>query len=141
MERHGGRIALTSQEQAGSTFTIFVPAFEEAAPRVVSAVHPSSPPATVLLVDDDDVLRADLERALADAYTVTCVRRGLDALDVARETRPDVVLLDVVLPDLSGYDVLRILRTTGATASLRSGCRSRKPERKVCFPSRWMSTS
>jgi signal transduction histidine kinase/CheY-like chemotaxis protein len=131
VERHGGRITLDSREQEGSTFTIFVPAFEEAPGRVTPDAHGGGASATILLVDDDDVLRADLERALADRYAVTCVRRGLDAVDVAREIRPDVVLLDVVLPDLSGYDVLRILRTTGATSSVPVIMLTVQPERAL----------
>lgn len=131
VERHGGRITLDSHEQEGSTFTIFVPAFEEAPGRGATGMDDDGRSATILLVDDDDVLRADLERSLADRYAVTCVRRGLDAVDVARETRPDVVLLDVVLPDLSGYDVLRILRTTGATSSVPVIMLTVQPERAL----------
>jgi signal transduction histidine kinase/CheY-like chemotaxis protein len=130
VERHGGRITLDSREQEGSTFTIFVPAFEESPGRATTDVG-EGPSATILLVDDDDVLRAELERVLADRYAVTCVRRGLDAVDVARETRPDVVLLDVVLPDLSGYDVLRILRTTGATSATPVIMLTVQPERAL----------
>lgn len=130
VERHGGRITLDSREQEGSTFTIYVPAFQEAPGRATSALSDDAT-AHILLVDDDDVLRADLERALAGRYTVTCVRRGLDALDVARATRPDVVLLDVVLPDLSGYDVLRILRTTGATSAVPVIMLTVQPERAL----------
>lgn len=133
VERHGGRIALSSREQAGSTFTIFIPAFLDAPERARSVIAGDGPPATVLLVDDDYELSADLERALGDRYAVTCVRRGADALDVARQSRPDVVLLDVVLPDLSGYDVLRILRTTGATSGIPVIMLTVQPERALAM--------
>ncbi len=131
VERHGGRITLTSREQVGSTFTIFVPAFADRAPSSEPTGHGATPSTTVLLVDDDDALCAELERVLADRYVVTCVRRGMDALDVARDMQPDVVLLDVVLPDLSGYDVLRILRTTSATSTVPVIMLTVQPERAL----------
>ena len=59
------------------------------------------------------------------------VERGVEALDTARQAHPDVVLLDVVLPDLSGYDVLRILRTTSATAAIPVIMLTVQPERAL----------
>ncbi len=67
----------------------------------------------VLVVDDEAqirvVLRAYLER---EGYTVEEAATGRDALALASTTRPDLVLLDIGLPDLDGIEVLRQLRTT-----------------------------
>jgi two-component system, OmpR family, KDP operon response regulator KdpE len=65
----------------------------------------------VLLVDDDATLRQTLGIGLrAAGHEVLIAADGRTALDAARDDRPDIVLLDLGLPDLSGFDVLRRLR-------------------------------
>ena len=65
----------------------------------------------ILLVDDDVALLRTLSMNLrARGYQVGTAERGEEALEVARRTNPDVVILDLGLPDLSGTDVLRRLR-------------------------------
>ena len=76
----------------------------------------SSSRATVLVVEDDNALRQFLCTALADEFDVTGAVSGEEAVQLARRLRPDVVLLDVMLPGLSGLDVVRELR---ADAELR----------------------
>jgi DNA-binding response OmpR family regulator len=67
--------------------------------------------AQVLLVEDDGAIRAALTRALRDqGHTVTSVSSGMPALSTAVEQRPEVVLLDLGLPDVDGADVLSMLR-------------------------------
>ena len=67
--------------------------------------------AKILLVDDDrsllEVLRYNLER---DGYHCLSSTSGAQAVNVAREEEPDLILLDVMLPELSGLEVCRILR-------------------------------
>jgi DNA-binding response OmpR family regulator len=65
----------------------------------------------VLLVEDDPAIRTALTRALRDhGHAVTPVSSGLPALTAAVEQRPDVVVLDLGLPDVDGRDVLSMLR-------------------------------
>ncbi len=65
----------------------------------------------VLLVEDDAGIRTALTRALRDhGHVVTSVGSGLPALSAAVEQKPDVVLLDLGLPDIDGADVLSMLR-------------------------------
>jgi len=67
--------------------------------------------AQVLLVEDDAAIRSALTRALRDhGHGVASVGSGLPALSAAVENRPDVVLLDLGLPDVDGADVLSMLR-------------------------------
>jgi len=65
----------------------------------------------VLIVDDDknllDVLKYNLTN---DGLTVVTAEDGIQALEAARQERPDLILLDIMLPELSGYEVCRILR-------------------------------
>jgi DNA-binding response OmpR family regulator len=65
----------------------------------------------VLIVEDDLTLLETLEYNLrAEGYKVTTAADGLTALDVAREEQPDLILLDLMLPRLDGFEVCRILR-------------------------------
>ena len=67
--------------------------------------------AQVLLVEDDAAIRTALTRALRDqGHTVSAVGSGMPALSAAVEHKPDVVLLDLGLPDIDGADVLSMLR-------------------------------
>ena len=68
----------------------------------------------LLLVDDEDNLRSMLEAALRHSgYDVRSVATGRDALDAVMCDRPDVVVLDVMLPDLDGFAVCNRLRSDG----------------------------
>jgi DNA-binding response OmpR family regulator len=66
---------------------------------------------TVLVVDDDDDLRAIVEHRLRrEGWTVLTAADGQAGLDLARSEHPQVCVLDVMMPRLSGHDVLRALR-------------------------------
>jgi two-component system OmpR family response regulator len=68
----------------------------------------------LLLVDDEENLRSMLEAALRHhGFDVEASENGRDALDRARETSPDLIVLDVMLPDLDGFEVCRRLRSEG----------------------------
>ncbi len=65
----------------------------------------------ILVVEDDATIRETLSFNLKkEGYGVTVARDGSEALTRARETRPDLILLDLMLPELSGLEVCRILR-------------------------------
>ena len=67
--------------------------------------------AQVLLVEDDGAIRTALTRALREhGHVVSAVGSGIPALSAAVEQKPDVVLLDLGLPDIDGADVLSMLR-------------------------------
>jgi len=71
----------------------------------------------LLLVDDEDNLRSMLEAALSHlGFDVHPVATGRAALEAMPTVRPDLVLLDVMLPDLDGFEVCRRLRSEGSKA-------------------------
>lgn len=74
----------------------------------------------ILLVEDDDSLaNVYLARLEVEGFQVRRVPNGEDALAAAVEFKPDLVLLDVMMPKVSGFDVLDILRNTPETANVK----------------------
>ncbi|MFE6595523.1 response regulator transcription factor, partial [Streptomyces sp. NPDC057780] len=71
-------------------------------------------PRTVLLAEDDRAIRHALERALTlEGYRVTAVADGTEALARTHSGRPDVLVLDVMMPGIDGLQVCRELRAEG----------------------------
>jgi two-component system response regulator MprA len=78
------------------------------------AVADSTPAARVLIAEDDRAVRESLERALRLAgYAVVQAKDGLEALEVIERDRPDVAVVDVMMPHLDGFGVCRRLRDRG----------------------------
>jgi CheY-like chemotaxis protein len=74
--------------------------------------------ATILVCDDDPSLRELVRATLGPRYRFLEAADGAEALTIAREERPDLIVLDVMLPGLSGIEVLEVLRTDGALGSI-----------------------
>ena len=73
----------------------------------------------ILLVDDSKFLRLATERALSRAgYEVCTASDGESALRVAQEQKPDLILLDMLLPKMTGPDVLKALKKDPVTANI-----------------------
>lgn len=73
----------------------------------------------ILLVEDDRFLRRACEASLRQrGHAVTTAADGEEGLRMARAERPDLILLDLLMPKLSGVDVLRALRNDPATRGL-----------------------
>lgn len=73
----------------------------------------------ILLVEDDEMLRTWVDYELSeDGYQVSLANNGLTGLQVVRETQPDLILLDVMMPGMNGFDVARELQNDPQTAGL-----------------------
>ncbi len=73
----------------------------------------------VLLADDDDLLAAFVQVKLEGAgFQVTVAHDGLSAFDQARRSRPDVVVLDAMMPGYDGFEVMRKLRNDAVTRDI-----------------------
>jgi DNA-binding response OmpR family regulator len=72
---------------------------------------------TILIVEDEPALRRFMTRLLMrEGYDVQVAEDGLRALSLAEETTPDLVILDLMLPELDGFDVCKQLRARPETA-------------------------
>ncbi len=74
--------------------------------------------ARVLLADDNSDLRAYVSRVLASRYDVVAVRNGVEALDVLRRERFDLVVSDVMMPEMDGFELIQQLRDDPALESM-----------------------
>lgn len=74
----------------------------------------------ILLVEDDEALAAVYKSRLdIEGFETKEVNNGEEALSAAMEFKPDLILLDAMMPKISGFDVLDILRNTPETAQVR----------------------
>lgn len=120
VELHGGNVAVESEgEQKGSTFTITLPGTPRQQPTQEQPGHSAIAPRkmTVLVVDDNVDAAQTLQLLLeAGGHHVSVAHTALQALELAQATSPELCLLDIGLPDISGYDLARGLRALPHTA-------------------------
>ncbi|MBN1956045.1 MAG: response regulator [Anaerolineae bacterium] len=122
---YGGVIWADSMPGRGSTFSFTLPAAasaEQVAP-VPAAVLPRPTPDpngfSILVVDDEPAIRNLLVQELEEAsYRARAVASGAEAVEWARSYRPDLIVLDVKMPGISGFDVVQILRADPRTAAI-----------------------
>ena len=72
----------------------------------------------MLIVDDDTSILLELNTLLKAEYSVHVVKDGVSALEIAAEYVPDLILLDVLMPEMDGYEVLRRLKGIDKTKEI-----------------------
>ncbi|WZO95892.1 PAS domain S-box protein [Isosphaeraceae bacterium EP7] len=114
----GGDVTARSELGLGSTFEIRLPAsvVAPAADPEVSGpparqLPEAGPGSLVLVIDDDPVVHDLLRRTLEkEGFRVVCARGGPEGIALARDIRPDVITLDVLMPGMDGWSVLTALK-------------------------------
>ncbi len=124
-EMMGGLISVASEPGRGTVFTLRLPARvtdAKPAPEPVADACPPQPRSTaplVLVIDDDPSARELMQRfLLKEGYQVACACDGDEGLRLARELRPGVITLDVMMPRVDGWIVLATLKADPELASI-----------------------
>lgn len=111
-ELHGGEVRVRSGSGGrGTAFDVSLPRGGEIVPASATAIEEAADPKRILLIDDDADVRAALSALLElDDHIVTVAANGAEGLARALSDLPDVAFVDVGLPDMDGYEVVRRLR-------------------------------
>ena len=111
MEGQGGSLAAENRPEGGAVFHVLIPVAPAPEPAIETTACATPTVRRILLVEDDLSVGIGLEQLLRnEGYETTWVRGAAGVCEAARETRPQVAIIDVNLPDGNGVDLVPLLR-------------------------------
>lgn len=121
----GGNIIVDSKEGEYTSFTITLPHHEESEIPVVEKIEHVQPNKNkvlfanqkhvILVVDDQEDIRNLIKEILGNEYDVISAANGNDALEILRETIPNLIICDIVMPGISGIDFIKMIKNDERT--------------------------
>ncbi len=118
-ELMGGAIGVVSEVGKGTTFNVLIPTQAGKTQEPAEVVKESKTDPVVLVIDDDPIAQDLIRRSLArEGFQSVSALTGEDGLRLAKEIRPDVITLDVLMPGMDGWNVLSHLKSSVELASI-----------------------
>jgi len=136
----GGNIACTSQENVGSTFEVALPVksvpepvkekrLDHSVPSERSGYDKNDMPErkdeenrlgsmSILIVEDNDDLRNFIQHALSSDFEVQVADNGATAWEIIRKDIPDLIVSDIMMPELDGFELCRLMKSTFETSHI-----------------------
>ena len=110
---HGGKIEVESEAGKGTTFTMSIPITREAPQQAVSPEPPwkiKAKKLRILAIDDEEEICSVLNKYFSrDGHDIKSVNNGTEAIKLLKNEEFGLVLCDLVLPDMSGHDVVKVI--------------------------------
>ena len=119
VEMHGGEIGLTSVVGEGSSFFFSIPAYNQNPVTVTEEAADGAPRRVILSIDDDLQVVSLYERYLKDeGWQIIPLTNPKIAVEKAQELKPDVITLDIMMPEVNGWQVLQALKQNEHTRNI-----------------------
>ena len=127
VELHGGSVSCTSQQNRGSVFTIEIPTVtvgtkpEKRITKRQSTKNETlatKPDITLMIVEDNDNLLRFMRETLSGEFNIATATNGNEAWQAMQQQLPDIVVSDVMMPEMDGFELCRLMKSTFETAHI-----------------------